>query len=90
MPDRSITGLSKIKMARTFTGPRFVAKDVYGYIIVTALALFIVTGGVFIIWREQRKVDREPAYIILGICVASLGSLLMLLTILLLATRTGE
>lgn len=67
-----------------------VAKDVYGYIIITAIAVAIAATGVFVIYRESKKEPeyRNPTYIILGICIASGGSLLMVLTILFLTTRS--
>jgi len=71
------------------SGNVVVAKDVYGYVILTTIAVIIGAFGVFVIYREARKdIDkRNTAYIILGICIASGGSLLMVLTILFLATR---
>ena len=69
---------------------RIVAREVYGYVVVTTIAVLIACIGVFFIYREGKKdvEKRNPFYIIFGICIASLGSLLMVLTILFLATRS--
>lgn len=66
-----------------------VAKDVYGYAILTSIAVILGIIGVLIILREAKKErdNRNTAKVILGICVASGGSLVMLITILNLVTR---
>ena len=66
------------------------ANEVKGYIVMTAIAVIIAFCGVFFIYREGKKEveKRNTFYIIFGICIASLGSLLMVLTIFFLATRS--
>lgn len=68
---------------------QFVAKDVYGYIIITAIALIFVFFGVMILLSERKKKpeERNINQLIIGVCVASTGSFIMLLTILMLATK---
>jgi divalent metal cation (Fe/Co/Zn/Cd) transporter len=68
---------------------QFVAKDVYGYMIIMALAIMIACVGIYLIYRETHKDprDRNTTQIILGLCVACAGSFLMVLTILYLLAR---
>lgn len=72
-----------------FNAPIVVRKQIYGYVIVSSLAVAISIIGVVIIYLEQRKLaeERSAGKIILGICIASLGSLIMLLTIFYLTMR---
>jgi len=66
-----------------------VAKEVYGYIILTSIAILLGIAGIWIIMKEARKQpeNRNAAKIVLGLCVASGGSLVMLITILSLVSR---
>lgn len=75
---------------KNLNSPKFVAKQVYGYVILASLAVGVAMAGVFIIYMEQRKYaeERNQGRIIIGICISSAGSLIMLLTILYLLTHS--
>lgn len=62
---------------------QFVAKEVYGYVIITAIAIIIALFGLFLIYQESKKesAHRDPTKIIIGICVCSCGGVLMILMI---------
>lgn len=66
-----------------------VAKEAYGYFIMSSLAIFIALIGLFLIYLERRKPNdqRNVAMIILGICISAAGSFLMLLTIFFLMAK---
>lgn len=68
---------------------KFVANDVYGYIMITTLSMMISALGVVIIFREKYKKleNREPLLLLLGICISIIGSVILLLTVLYIKTR---
>lgn len=74
---------------KNWNSPKFVAKEVYGYVIISSLAVGIALIGVFLIYLEQRKHpdERNPGKVIIGICVSAAGSLVMILSLFYLLAR---
>ena len=67
-----------------------IAKEVFGYVIMTAIAVAICMIGLWLIWCERTKPPsaRSPNKVIYGIIIASCGSVIMLLTVFFLLART--
>jgi heme/copper-type cytochrome/quinol oxidase subunit 2 len=68
---------------------KIVAHDVYGYIIVSSIAVIIAVCGIAILIVQSRKEldKRNPGMIILGICLGALGMVVVFLSILFLSFR---
>ena len=66
-----------------------VAKEAYGYFIMSSLSIIIACVGLYIIAKERSKPipQRIAANIIIGICISAAGSFLMLLTIFFLLSK---
>lgn len=66
--------------------PERTIDQVYGYMIITSVAVCICSIGIYVILSERRKSrdERNTNKIIFGVCIASIGSMLMVLTILFL------
>ena len=70
---------------------KIVAKEAYGYFIMSTLAILVCCLGMYFIFRERNKDldQRNPGGIILGICITAVGGVLIVLTMFFLLLRSS-